>query len=313
MTRTSNSGLSAGIRRAAVAAVGVGAAAFAAGTAHAGVGPPLAAAAGTGGMVWTSTPTIGSIACRSGCDGATSSGAGTLTVRRNSLLRISGRNLGAVTKVVFLGRSGKRSNITKTPRSVTGRRLDVRVAQRAQTGPIQLVTGTGERSKPSKVVLDVVVEDDPGADGTGPATTGPAADATSFIWPLGSKNKISSPFGQRDGRLHAGDDILTPTGTKIKAVANGVVIMASDQGGYGLYTCVRHHFASAVRGSNDWVSCYAHQSRILVKIGQVVTQGEVIGLSGCTGSCYGDHLHFEVRRGTKMWDAQPQDPLLFLP
>jgi len=57
--------------------------------------------------------------------------------------------------------------------------------------------------------------------------------------------------------------------------------------GYGNYTCIDH--------GGGVSTCYGHQSAIHVGVGQHVTQGQVIGLVGCTGLCFGDHLHFEVR------------------
>ena len=63
--------------------------------------------------------------------------------------------------------------------------------------------------------------------------------------------------------------------------------MAGWMGGYGQYTCIQHGGGVA--------TCYAHQSSIGVGAGASVSQGQVIGSVGCTGHCFGDHLHFEVR------------------
>jgi murein DD-endopeptidase MepM/ murein hydrolase activator NlpD len=82
-------------------------------------------------------------------------------------------------------------------------------------------------------------------------------------------------------------DIGVPTGTPIHAAGSGTVIMASYNGGYGNYTCIDH--------GGGVSSCYGHQSSIQVAVGQHVTQGQVIGLSGNTGFSTGPHLHFEVR------------------
>jgi murein DD-endopeptidase MepM/ murein hydrolase activator NlpD len=81
-----------------------------------------------------------------------------------------------------------------------------------------------------------------------------------------------------------------PTGTPLHAAAGGRVILVqseAESGGYGSFTCVEH--------TVQVVTCYAHQSRVLVHQGEVVARGQVIGLSGCTGRCFGPHLHFEVR------------------
>lgn len=110
---------------------------------------------------------------------------------------------------------------------------------------------------------------------------------------------LTSPFGPRWGRLHAGIDIAAPGGTAIRAADAGLVVIAGPQGGYGNYTCVRHSGAVA--------TCYAHQTRILVSVGDVVAKGAVIGTVGSTGNSTGNHLHFEVRI-----NGQPVDPLRYL-
>jgi murein DD-endopeptidase MepM/ murein hydrolase activator NlpD len=117
-----------------------------------------------------------------------------------------------------------------------------------------------------------------------------------MIWPV--DGPISSPFGMRWGRLHAGIDISVPAGTPIRAADDGSVAMAAPTGGYGNYTCIDH--------GGGLSTCYAHQSRFAVTSGSV-SQGQVIGYVGCTGSCYGDHLHFEVRV-----NGSPTDPLGYL-
>jgi peptidoglycan DL-endopeptidase CwlO len=121
-----------------------------------------------------------------------------------------------------------------------------------------------------------------------------------FIWPV--NGPIVSPFGMRWGRLHAGVDIAVPTGTPIRAAAGGTVSLVQSEavsGGYGNYTCISH--------GGPIATCYAHQSSIGVSMGQHVSQGQVIGAVGCTGHCFGPHLHFEVRiNGT------PVNPLGYL-
>jgi len=118
-----------------------------------------------------------------------------------------------------------------------------------------------------------------------------------LIWPI--NGTISSPFGMRWGRLHAGIDIPASVGTPIRAADSGKVILAGSQGGYGNYTCIQH--------SGSMSTCYAHQSSIGVSVGQSVSQGQVIGATGNTGNSTGPHLHFEVRiNGT------PVDPVGYL-
>jgi len=121
--------------------------------------------------------------------------------------------------------------------------------------------------------------------------------ASGLIWPV--NGPVVSPFGYRWGRLHAGIDIAVPYGTPIHAAAGGRVVIAGWVGGYGNYTCIDH--------GGGMATCYAHQSSFAVSVGQSVGQGQVIGSVGCTGHCFGPHLHFEVRiNGT------PVDPLGYL-
>ena len=120
--------------------------------------------------------------------------------------------------------------------------------------------------------------------GGGPA--GPIRQGSGrFIWPV--NGTFTSPFGYRWGRLHAGIDIAVPEGTPLRAADSGTVAIAGWTGGYGNYTCINH--------GGGISTCYGHQSQINVSVGQHVSQGEVIGLVGCTGLCFGAHLHFEVR------------------
>ena len=119
----------------------------------------------------------------------------------------------------------------------------------------------------------------------------------SMIWPV--NGPVTSPFGQRWGRLHAGIDIGAGSGTPIRAADGGTVILLGPTGGYGNYTCVGH--------GGGLSTCYAHQSRFGTSNGASVSQGQVIGYVGCTGHCFGDHLHFEVRQ-----NGSPVDPLGYL-
>ena len=115
-----------------------------------------------------------------------------------------------------------------------------------------------------------------------------------LIFPV--NGPLVSPFGQRWGRLHAGIDLASPAGTPIRAAETGQVVIAGPVGGYGNYVCVQHTRALS--------TCYAHMSRFMTEKGAMVRQGQVIGLVGCTGHCFGDHLHFETRVGGRPVDPQ---------
>jgi murein DD-endopeptidase MepM/ murein hydrolase activator NlpD len=120
----------------------------------------------------------------------------------------------------------------------------------------------------------------------------------------------SSDFGERYDpfyrvwQLHAGTDFAAPGGTPIHAAADGRVIQAGWSGGYGNYTCLGH---GEFRGAS-FSTCYGHQSKILVHVGEYVRRGDVIGLVGTTGASTGFHLHFETR-----FNGVPRNPLPYLP
>jgi peptidoglycan DL-endopeptidase CwlO len=110
---------------------------------------------------------------------------------------------------------------------------------------------------------------------------------------------LVSPFGMRWGKLHAGIDLAAPTGTPIHAAAAGKVVLMAPTSGYGNYTCIQHNASLS--------TCYAHQSRFGTSVGASVSQGQVIGYVGCTGHCFGPHVHFETRVG-----GTPVDPMGYL-
>ncbi len=121
----------------------------------------------------------------------------------------------------------------------------------------------------------------------------------SMVWPV--NGPITSPFCERRAweSCHPGIDIGVGSGTPIRAADSGTVRVASMNGGYGNYTCIAH--------SASLSTCYAHQSRYAVTVGQNVSKGQIIGYVGCTGLCFGDHLHFEVRI-----NGQVTNPLNYL-
>jgi murein DD-endopeptidase MepM/ murein hydrolase activator NlpD len=123
------------------------------------------------------------------------------------------------------------------------------------------------------------------------------ASPSGFIWPV--SGPVTSPFGWRWGRMHEGVDIGAATGTPIAAAASGTVIYSGWMSGYGNLVVIDHGGGIA--------TAYGHQSQIAVGNGQHVDQGQLIGYVGCTGHCFGPHLHFEVRI-----NGQPVDPLRYL-
>ncbi len=137
------------------------------------------------------------------------------------------------------------------------------------------------------------------------ATTAPAGpvqgeSSSGMIWPV--NGPVTSPFCEARAweSCHPGIDIAVPSGTPIQAAAAGTVSIAGPESGYGNYTSIDH--------GGGISTCYAHQESISVSVGQQVSQGQVIGISDCTGLCFGPHVHFEVRV-----NGQVTDPMAYLP
>lgn len=141
-----------------------------------------------------------------------------------------------------------------------------------------------------------------GSGGGGVVATG-GTSSSGYVWPC--RGRISSGFGPRGGRLHAGLDIAVGVGTPIGSTKGGTVVFAGTAGGYGNAVYIDH---------GGVISRYGHLSRIQCKRGQVVKGGEQIGLSGGAkgapgaGNSQGPHLHFEIRPGNS-----PADPRKYLP
>ena len=244
-------------------------------------------------------PKLAEVACRSECGSHTRS-ASTRTgtrVHSKSVLRIKGRDMQTVQKVVFLGRPGSADDVFVTPNRITSRVLTITVPASASTGRIVATTSDGWSSKPSRSPVSVHQHAPP------PPPPGATAPSDQLIWPV--RGPITGKFGEdRGSRYHAGLDISASGGTPIKAAAAGTIVLREWTSGYGNYTCVAH--ASIT-------TCYAHQSRLGSQPkGAPVKQGDVIGYVGNTGNSRGNHLHLEVRRGTKPWGT-PLDPTRYLP
>lgn len=131
-----------------------------------------------------------------------------------------------------------------------------------------------------------------------------------FIFPLSMPASLTSLFGMRIHpifgvlRFHSGTDLGAPLGTPVVATQSGRVVLSDVAGGYGLMVVLRHN-------DDTLESRYAHLSRLLVRVGEWVEQGEVIGLVGSTGNSTGPHLHFELRQLTENgWTVLNPDSLL---
>jgi len=108
-------------------------------------------------------------------------------------------------------------------------------------------------------------------------------------WRIPLDGPFGSPFGYRWGRMHQGIDIEGWSETRVRAAQSGVVTKVgwlNGYSGFGLVVKIRHE--------RRIVTMYAHLERALVKRGERVTAGQLIGKAGCTGSCTGVHLHFQM-------------------
>lgn len=135
--------------------------------------------------------------------------------------------------------------------------------------------------------------------GKSPGEDSSVTPTGSLAWPMPGRkaggrtgSRVHPVYGYRS--CHTGDDIGAPSGTAIKAAADGTVISTSSGGPYGNNTLISH--------GNGLVTMYAHQSRFGVKKGQVVKQGQTIGYVGSTGYSTGPHLHFEVHVNGVPWE-----------
>jgi len=120
-----------------------------------------------------------------------------------------------------------------------------------------------------------------------------------FRWPV--KGRIVAGFGAKpSGKHNDGINVAVPKGTSIKAAENGVVAYAgSELEPYGNLILIRH--------ANNWVTAYAHNDKLLVKRGDTVRRGQIIGKAGQSGNVSQPQLHFELRKGSK-----PVNPLSYM-
>ncbi len=129
---------------------------------------------------------------------------------------------------------------------------------------------------------------------------------TGWQWPTSGIYRITSKFGNRihpitgKPNYHGGVDIGAPKNTQIHAARGGVVTISTYGSSYGNYVVIQH--------DNGYSSLYAHMNSRAVKEGDVITQGQVIGYVGTTGSSNGYHLHFEIRL-----NGVRQDPISYYP
>jgi murein DD-endopeptidase MepM/ murein hydrolase activator NlpD len=186
--------------------------------------------------------------------------------------------------------AARKAEIDKVRDDLLARNSDMRAARDKQRKALDRVKRHHkDLDRDLSKVSDQVAEQ-LGGNPSSLMAAGPIRDGGhGLIWPV--NGPITSPFGPRNigngYEFHPGVDIGVPTGTPIRAAAAGTVTIAGPTGGYGNYTCIDH--------GGGMSTCYGHQESFAVVVGMRVSQGQVIGLSDCTGYCFGPHVHFEVR------------------
>jgi murein DD-endopeptidase MepM/ murein hydrolase activator NlpD len=197
--------------------------------------------------------------------------------------------------------AARKHELDVTAAQLKQRTTELATARRKQHATLEKVRNQQDDLEGDLSDISQKIAEELGA-GTGALPAGPIQPgAHGLIWPV--NGPITSGYGPRNigngYEFHPGVDIGVPTGTPIRAAAAGTVTIAGPTGGYGNYTCIDH--------GGGLSTCYGHQERFLVSVGQQVAQGQIIGLSDCTGYCFGPHVHFEVRI-----NGQTTDPLGYL-
>ncbi len=190
-------------------------------------------------------------------------------------------------------------------RSLRSRQAELVAARRGREAALARVSRQAEELDGDLGEIQGKIAAQLAETGSVPLPAGPIKGGSgAMIWPV--DGPVVSGFGSRtingSYEYHPGIDIAVPEGTPIRAALGGTVALQqteAESGGYGNYTCLDH--------GGGLSTCYAHQSSFAVPPGQAVSQGDVIGYTGCTGYCLGPHLHFEVRI-----DGSVTDPMGYL-
>jgi murein DD-endopeptidase MepM/ murein hydrolase activator NlpD len=179
-----------------------------------------------------------------------------------------------------------------------GQRLFIPGAAEAKKVEVSRRLTTEERAALERSLREELTPPPPWTATPAPSQPRVKTDAD-FVWPI--HGPVNSPFGPRNGRLHAGIDIGSPSYQEVVAAADAEVIYANDtRGPLGKAVVLQH--GQEVR------TVYAHLSIIVARERDTVRQGQAIGGVGETGRATGPHLHFEVRR-----NGAPVNPEEYLP
>ena len=169
----------------------------------------------------------------------------------------------------------KEAELERTRMQLEARQAELDAVRDQKAAALDQVEATAERlegdiSDLNEQIQEQLAEAQASTSTTDPLPAGPIQSGSSgMIWPV--SGPVTSPFGMRWGRLHAGIDIAVPSGTPIRAAKSGSIVLAAPTSGYGNYTCIDH--------GGGLSTCYAHQSSFAITSGSI-SQGDVIGYVG---------------------------------
>ena len=188
------------------------------------------------------------------------------------------------------------------PEATGGPDLSDRVALRDEIEDAAPPAGSDEAPAPpagSDEAPAVPESTDSAPADSSPVSTGSGGCSTDgrIVTPVAS-GTVTGGYGEdRGDHAHSGEDIAAPTGTTVRAADCGTVSVSGEESGYGQMVCVQH--------AGGTTTCYAHLSERDVAVSEYVQAGQKIGEVGCTGSCTGPHVHFEVRQNGAATDPAP--------
>ena len=247
-------------------------------------GTNATAAVSGGGIGVPGKPQIKGFSCLEKC-------VGPLKATPGARIRVTGAYLGRALKVVFRSGSGSvRSRfIVRNPEAV-----EVEVPEKAVTGRIYVLTGTGTRSNTSSKPLEVR----------------PASEIPREVFPVRGRFNYGSGgarFGApRGGYSHQGQDLMASCGTGLVSIRRAKVIRNTYHSAAGWYVVLKNI------GTNSEFAYMHLIEKSKLRVGQKVGAGSVVGRVGQTGRAYGCHLHFEFWQGRWQMGGRPVDPLPYL-
>lgn len=192
------------------------------------------------------------------------------------------------TKVYQEGHDGLKEltvSVTKVNGVEVSRQL---IAETVLKEPKIKVIAYGTKEKPKPKPTNSGSSSNSNSSSSGGSSSSSSNSSKKFIHPLKGAGRLSSAYGSRWGSFHRGVDYAAPAGTPIYASAAGEVIYSGyNNGGFGYLVIIDH--------GNGYQTYYAHCSKLYVRVGQKVSQGQNIAGVGSTGNSTGNHVHFEVR------------------